>query len=63
MRALWALCLLHLSVAIDKGKKDVSIDRATLVRVPTLLYKDTEVRLLAKLNCRGKDAEAGKVQL
>ncbi|CAG5098339.1 Oidioi.mRNA.OKI2018_I69.XSR.g15579.t1.cds [Oikopleura dioica] len=63
MRALWALCLLHLSVAIDKGKKDVSIDRATLVRVPTLLYKDTEVRLLAKLNCRGKDAEAGKVEV
>lgn len=58
---LLALCLVHLSAAIEQGKKRVTIDKKHLVRVPILLYKDTQVRLSTTLNCRGKDAENGKV--
>lgn len=62
MRLFWVLSLLNLSSAIDKGKKDIpSIDKSTLVRIPSLLYKDTDVRLQMTINCRGKDAELGKV--
>jgi hypothetical protein len=64
MRAIWALSLLSLSSAIDKGKKDIpKIDKSTLVRIPSLLYKDTDVRLQTTINCRGKDAQIGKVKV